>query len=203
MFDTHCDYKNARKINYNRWSDHKQVDELVSELVAGIESNKKEGYILNMKVLVMDLYHSHLTDPEQYLSYYRDKNHYDFKKRYKAGDRYVVNPHISYDYLIGAVKLLIAEGYISNKLGQNFYAENEGVYGFLPKMRSTPKLVELWSKYGLTPDMIGQWKKDDEVEVILLKAKTIKKKVPCIRYKKVDGVVKPVSYTHLTLPTKA
>ena len=189
MFDTHCDYKNARKINYNRWSEHTHVDKLVNDLVAGIESNKKEGYILNMKVLVMDLYHSHLTDPEQYLSYYRDKNHYDFKKRYQAGDKYVLNPHISYDYLIGAVNHLITEGYISNKPGQNFYAENKGVYGFLPKMRSTPKLVELWSKYGFTPDMIGQWKKDDDIEVILLKAKTIKKKIPCIRYKKVGGIV--------------
>jgi hypothetical protein len=107
----------------------------------------------------------------------------------KAGDKYVLNPHISYDYLIGAVKLLIAERYISNKPGQNFYAENEGVYGFLPKMRSTPKLVELWSKYGFTPDMIGQWKKDDDVEVILLKAKTRKKKIVRTIKKVVDGIM--------------
>ena len=187
--EIHCDYKNARTINYNRWSEHKQVDKLIQDLVAGIESNKQLGYIKNMKVLVMDLYHSHLTDPEQYLSYYRDKNHYDFQKRHKKGDRSVANPYISYDYFIGSVKFLIAEEYISNKPGQNFYNEDEGMYGFLPKMRATPKLVGLWRKYGLTPDMIGQWKKDDDVEVIQLKAKTIKKKVPCTRYKKIDGVI--------------
>ena len=56
-------------------------------------------------------------------------------------------------------------------------------------MRSTPKLVELWSKYGLTPDMIGQWKKDEDVEVILLKAKTRKKKIVRTIKKVVDGIV--------------
>ncbi|MEI8280495.1 MAG: hypothetical protein WCG87_12080 [Bacteroidota bacterium] len=116
MFDTHCDYKNARKINYNRWSDHKQVDELVSELVAGIESNKKEGYILNMKVLVMDLYHSHLTDPEQYLSYYRDKNHYDFKKRYKAGDipKAMVNYYLKVARQLMALEQVVIEVFEDN-----------------------------------------------------------------------------------------
>src|SRR5450631_1460022 len=98
MYEIPCDYKNARAIHYNRWSKHTQVDKLVLDLVAGIENRKVDGFIFNMKVLVLDLFHSFLTDPEQYLSYYRDNNQYDFKKRFKAGDRYVDNPHISYRY---------------------------------------------------------------------------------------------------------
>ena len=189
MHEIYCEYRNARTVHYNRWSEYTEVHELVLELVNVIESNKQSGYISNMKVLLLDLFHSFLTDPTQYVSYYRDKNHYDFKKRFKAGDRYVDNPHISYDYFVGSVDALLAGEYITNKPGRNFYNELEGVYGFLPKMRATPKLIALWRKHGWSAEMIGQWKPDNEVEVIILKAKTIKKKVPCIRYKKVDGVV--------------
>lgn len=189
MYETYCEYRNARTVHYNRWSTHTQVDGLVQELVAGIESRKKSDYTLNMKVLVLDLFHSYLTDPTQFISYYRDKNHYDFKKRFRDGDRYVDNPLISYDYFVGSADKLIAGKYIINKAGQKFYNELEGVHGFLPKMRATPKLVELWRKYGWTADMIGQWKPDSDVEVIILKAKTIKKQIERTIYEKVDGVV--------------
>lgn len=188
MHETYCEYRNARTIEYNRWSEHAAVNELAQELVADIKSRKRDGYIFNMKVLLLDLFHSFLTDPTQYVSYYRDNNHYDFKKRYQDGDRYVDNPHITRDYLVGSVKVLLAGEYITNKPGQNFYNEFEGVHGFLSKMRATPKLIELWRKYGWKADMIGQWKPDGEVEVIILKAKTVRKQIEWTYTEKVDGI---------------
>lgn len=176
MYDIQCDYKNSRNINYNRWSKHNKVELLIKDLVAGIESRKKSGYITNMKVLVLDLYHSYLTDPEQFIAYYRDKNHYDFKKRHKAEDRYVTNPHISYEYMVGSGDLLISHKLVANKRGQNFYDELEGVHGFLSRMRATPKLVKLWSQYGWNANMIEQWKQDKDLEVIILKDKPYEQK---------------------------
>jgi len=184
MSKTYNEYDNAKAVDYNRWSEHPQVDKLVLELVAGIKSRKKDGYIRNMKIVVMNLYYSYTADPTRYVSYYRDKNHFSPNNRRKHKDW---NPILRSQYFLGSVDELLKKELITNKRGYHVEVE-QGEYGDLPKMRATPKLVELWRKYGLTPDMIGKFMPDEELDVITLKSKTIKKKVPRTIKKLVDGI---------------
>lgn len=90
------EYNNSRVINYNRWSDCKEVDALVAVLLVNIKSRKKSGYKNALKVLLLDLYQSYVTDTEQYIGYFRDMDHYHFKSKVGDGDRYIINPHIAY-----------------------------------------------------------------------------------------------------------
>lgn len=185
MSKTYNEYDNARAVDYNRWSEHPQVDKLVLELVAGIENRKIKGYILNMKIVVMNLYYTYLADPTRYVSYYRGKPHYNIKNRRKHNDW---NPILTRQYFTGSVDELLKNNLITNKEGYHVEVE-QGEYGDLSKMRATPKLVELWRKYGVTPDMIGQWKPDKELDVITLKSKTKKKKVLRTISKLVEGIM--------------
>lgn len=185
MSKPYNEYDNAKAVDYNRWSEHPQVKKLVLELVAGIKSRKKGGYILNMRIVVMNLYYSYIANPTRYVSYYRDKTHFSPKNRKKHKSW---NPILSCQYFVGSVDELLEKEYITNKEGYHFDATAaHGEYGDLSKMRATPKLVDLWRKHGLTPDMISQCNPDGELDVITLKSKTTKKKVQRTVNKLVDG----------------
>jgi hypothetical protein len=165
MYTINNEYRNSRIVNYNRWSSYNEVDLLVKELLSGFKCRKKAVYLNNMKVLVLDLYHSYLVDKEQYVAFHRNKNHYRFS--IKSGDgRYIVNPHITHAGFTGAVDLLHDQGMISFKIGCHFYDEVMGEYGFLSRMRAEAKLVALWESHGLKPEMIQQYKPK---EVLVLK----------------------------------
>jgi hypothetical protein len=160
------EFNNSRVINYNRWSNAKEVDALVNELSSNITSRKKLGYSNAIKVLLLDLYQSYITDKDQYIGYYRDASHYNFKVKQGAKDRYVVNPYVTYDYLKGSVDMFLKLGLLSGKTGSHYYNKEIGEYGFLSRMRATDKLALLWQKHGFNPDMIHKYKQE---EVILLK----------------------------------
>ncbi|HXE96191.1 MAG TPA: hypothetical protein VN642_07290, partial [Dongiaceae bacterium] len=114
MSKTYNEYDNAKAVDYNRWSEHPQVDKLVLELVAGIKSRKKDGYIRNMKIVVMNLYYSYTADPTRYVSYYRDKNHFSPNNRRKHKDW---NPILRSQYFLGSVDELLKKELITNKRG--------------------------------------------------------------------------------------
>jgi hypothetical protein len=157
------EYNNSRVINYNRWSDCKEVDALVTVLLVNIKSRKKSGYKNALKVLLLDLYQSYVTDKEQYIGYFRDMDHYHFKSKVGEEDRYVVNPHIAYFSLVGAVDMLIDEKFIESKTGSHYESEVLGEYGYLSKMRATGKLASLWEEYGFTTDMIRKFKQEEVI----------------------------------------
>jgi len=164
------EYDNSRFINYNRWSNAKEVDALVTVLVANIKSRKKASYKNVLKVLMLDLYQSYVSDPEQYIGYIRDMAYYNFKVHIGDNDRYVVNSHIAYVCLVGAIDMLAKLEYVSSKTGQHFANEELGDNGFLSKMRATAKLASLWKEYGFTTDMIHRFRQE---EVITLKDKPV------------------------------
>lgn len=188
------EYNNSRVINYNRWSNAREVDALVNVLSANIKSRKKSGYKNALKVLLLDLYQSYITDPEQYIGYYRDPSHYLFKVTVGTDDRYVVNPHVTYDYLVGSVEMLIEHGYVKNKLGSHFVDVELGEYGYLSKMRATGKLASLWGRHGFTPDMIHKFRQE---EVIVLKDHPIEKTIKdrCTGKDKKVKVKNTIGYT--------
>ena len=170
-------YRNSRQVDYNRWSDAVQVDQLVDVLVAGMKANlcivKTPGYKNNMKTLLMELYHSYLTDQEQYIAFYRSTGHYKFKVKLSDdinANRYQKNFHITHTYFTGCIDYLTPE-YIEVSDGGSFRDGEGGSYGYLSRMRATAALVVLWEKYAFTPDMIKRFQPE---EVIILKDKVVK-----------------------------
>lgn len=160
MYEIIPEYSNSRRINYNRWSTAKEVGDLVAELGTLVTSRKNKDYLINMKVVVVDLYQAYLVDPTQYVAYFRGEEHYRFFSKYNA------NKNITYDYLVGSINLLAANGYIKNKPGGFFNTEEHGEYGFIARMRATDKLAALFGKYKLTPDMIGWFEYDSGLVVL-------------------------------------
>jgi hypothetical protein len=173
MYKINSEYSNSRHINYNRWSKNKEVDALVGHLLVTYNGRKKASYVINMKVLVLELYQSYLSDKDQYIGFHRGKDHYKFKD--DLGDeRYTVNPHIAWESFVGSVDLLLEQGYITQKVGRHFYDEELGEYGFLSRMRATEALVVLWQMFKFTPDMIQKFRQS---EVIKLKNLPIEKEI--------------------------
>lgn len=166
-------YRNSRKVDYNRWSDAAEVKSLVDVLIAGMKAElgikKYDAYRFNMKTLLMELYHSHLTDREQFIAYHRSMPHYNFKVYLdgkNVGNRYIKNPHITYMCFVGCIDYLDSKGYIENYNGGSFRDGEGGSYGYLSRMRATETLVALWREYGFTPGMIKRFQPE---ETIILK----------------------------------
>jgi hypothetical protein len=158
-------YANSQMIDYNRWSDHPEVDRLVAHLLENYPSRKKADFAANMKVVLLNLYQAYLSDPEKYIAYHRGAPHYTELKS-DAESRYHKNPHISQTKLVGVVDHLDSSALIENVDGGSFPDEHGGRHGFLSRMRATQTLVTLWQEYQLTPAMIGRFKPD---EVIILR----------------------------------
>lgn len=185
------EYSNSRVINYNRWSTYREVDALVNELSIHIASRKKAGYKHALKTVLLDLYQSYVADPEQYIGYFRYPGHYHFKVKVGVDDRYIVNPHMTYDYVKGVVEVLIEQKCVKSKTGSHFEDKELGEYGYLSKMRATYKLASLWQKHGFTTDMIQKFCQEEVIiqkglpveetvkDVRTGKDKKVKKKYPC------------------------
>lgn len=166
-------YRNSRKVDYNRWSDAAEVKSLVNVLIAGMKAErgikKCDGYKFNMKTLLMELYHSHLNDREQFLAYYRRPAEYNFKVNLAGKNienRYIKNPHISFTYFVGCIDYLASKDYVENIDGGYFRDGEGGSYGFNSRMRATDALVSLWGEYNFNPGMIKRFQPE---ETIILK----------------------------------
>lgn len=160
-------YQNSRPVNYNRWSNHKEVDALVDEIMSDFSaSRKKSDYMTNMKVLVLDLFESYCADPEQFIGCHRNNNHFKFKPKFGNADRYIKNPLVSAAYFVGAVNHLIKNEYVEYYEGGHFEDEQGFVHGFLSRIRPTSKFAEICSRYKLTLEMVRKFSED---ELIILK----------------------------------
>lgn len=96
------EYANSQIIDYNRWSDHPEVDRLVTYLLKNYQSRKRYDFAANMKVVLLNLYQSYLISSERYVAYHRGAVHYtDLKADVES--RYHKNPHISQTKLVGSL----------------------------------------------------------------------------------------------------
>jgi hypothetical protein len=171
-------FRNSRKVDYNRWSDAAEVIGLVDVLVAGMKAElgikKLDGYRLNMRTLLMELYHSNLTDKEQYIAFHRTKEHYKFKVTLAGKNiehRYNKNPHITYTCFVGCIEYLASKGYIEVSDGASFRDGEGGQYGYLSRMRATEALVSLWAEHRFDPGMIKRFQPE---ETMILKAPMVR-----------------------------
>lgn len=155
------EYANSQIIDYNRWSNHPEVDRLVTHLLKNYPSRKRYDFAANMKVVLLNLYQSYLISPERYVAYHRGAVHYtDLKADVES--RYHKNPHISQTKLVGVVDHLESCALIENAIG-GYFADENGSHGFLSRMRATQAFVELWQEYQLSPAMIGRFKPDEVI----------------------------------------
>lgn len=160
------EYDNFRWINLNRWSIAKEVNALVGYLVRGVGSRKLHGYLINMTALVLDLYHSYLCDPEQYLAYNRVEAAY---KGVGGGHPFIKNPNIAYHCLLKCIDYLFSAKLVENHEGGRFYDEEAKTYhSFVSRMRPLPDFMALVNEYGLKPEMISVFAPED---VVLLRGK--------------------------------
>lgn len=188
MSELTSEYKNSCLIDYNRWSLHKEVDALVDLVSSGWGSRKYKDFKINMKLLILNLYQSHLVDPSQYVSYFGDKGRYRFIRRYNP------NKIITHTYLTDAIKHLCATGYITHKRGGHFYDEiKHEYYGYTNKIRSTSQLVNLFREYKLTPEMIT-WFEDGAGLIIMKGLPYFKEYIDRKGKKKKRKIKDPVDY---------
>jgi hypothetical protein len=185
-------FRNSRLVNYNRWSEAKVVTKLAEQLVIEMKQAglavKIHGYVLNMKTLLVDLYHSYMTDKDQYVAYSGTTAAFNFKPslaKDKGDDRYNGNPHISFRCFTGCVQYLVSKDYIEDHPGGQFREEDGSSYGYLSRMRAKEALVALCQEYGFEPEMISLFKpeesiilKDNEETVeYVYRDKKVKKKI--------------------------
>jgi len=167
------EYENSRPFDYNRWSTYQEVNNLVNALVADMAKRQAGRYRLNMKVIVLDLYHSYLADPEQYIGFHRGSDYFKFTVEATKRKCHGKNPHITQEAFVGCVDYLIGQQYISYVEGKQFrHDDPKKQQGYLSRMRPTSKFAELISQYAVTPLMIGGF---SEEKVIVLKGKKPKK----------------------------
>ncbi len=169
------EYQNSRYVNYNRWSEHPEVIALVEKLMSDYPANRKiKGYKDNMRVLVLDLFESYSADPEQYIEYESDNNHFSFKK--EKLNRYTVNDLITAKYFKGAIDHLFDNEYVTNSTGRHFgYDEGDDEHGYLSRMRPTEKFAEICSRYKITLDMVGKYSEEEVIRLKYPKVKVNKK----------------------------
>jgi hypothetical protein len=198
IYKINAKYQNSRPVNYNRWSDCPEVIGLVEEIMTNFTASREvAGYKLNMLVLVLDLFESWYFDSEQQLGYYRNHNHYNFKRRVGVDDRYVLNPHITATCFVGAVKHLITNCHVINHPGGQFRDDfGNVVAAFVSRIEPTEKFVTLCQKHKLTIDMVGKF---SDAELIILKPEKDKRTQKQKDIDELAGMPKistaPVAYT--------
>ncbi|MEE8112833.1 MAG: hypothetical protein V3T23_00620 [Nitrososphaerales archaeon] len=156
---------NSRPLDIHRWSNHQQINALIDRLVYDIfglgiykRQTNMEKLKKHIKVVVLDLYMAHQTDPDMYVGYSRRAQDYSGKSRYSK-------LRISYRPLLKVVDALRSEelGYIEHHKG--FKDRNRG-RGYQSRMRATDKLISLFGSYVVKPCMVSR--ANDE-EIIILR----------------------------------
>lgn len=155
-------YANSILLDVYRWSDYPEVKRVCLHVLNQFpnigyslrQMNKK--FERHLRVVIINLYHGYLSDPDVFIAYARDKNTYS-TRRYKQ-------IHISYRPLMRVIDGLSELGLIEQKKG--FHDPRTGI-GFQSVMRATPRLVNLIESCAVAPCMIGR--SEIEPELIVLR----------------------------------
>lgn len=132
--DTGQQLRFSKRLDVHRWSDHPEVNELIDQIYAELNSSGNVGIRKrHLKVILLDLYVNWTVDPDLRTVYSRHPNDYD------AGSIYN-ELHISRT-TIGIADLLESAGYVEQAVG--FFNQERGA-GFRTRMWPTQSLVELF-----------------------------------------------------------
>ena len=133
------------------------MDEIYQSFLGNELNNNSGKTKATLKIVLLNLYSSSISDPELYVRYSRDENFY------RSANRYVCND-ISYQSLVTKViPGLLRLNLIDDQLG---FFDRETGKSFWSRMRSTKKLIQLFDKFNLKPWMLEV---NQEREIIRLK----------------------------------
>jgi len=190
MFEIYNEYNNFRQVEYSRASSCKEVDDLVSYLVSDAGYRKASGYMINMKLILLELYFTYNEDTTQYLAYYRNRKYYSSLSKVSDGSkRYGNSVNITATYFINSVEYLINENLVSYKVGGRFRKDETGneYYAFLSRIRATDRLVSLWNDYKWQPNMLTLSKPEGLIRLKSVTMKTVNKYGRTVKYNKLIG----------------
>lgn len=149
------DYRNSCPLDVHLWSDDKEVVNCVDAMCKVLEYQTSKAR-KHMKVVLLNLYRSYITDSAMWVGYSRNSSAYQIHRRY--------NPQaIKYDVLTNVVEKLLQQDYIEHKKGFNDRVSGRG---FQSRMRATVKLMEHLSSFGVKSYMI---RRHDMEELIIFK----------------------------------
>lgn len=155
-------YAHSILLDVYRWSDYPEVKRACLHIFNQFHDigyslrQMNEKLERHLRVVIINLYHGYLTDPDLFIGFARDKNVYA-KRRYKR-------IHISYRPLVRAIDGLHELGLIEQKKG--FHDPRTGK-GFQSVIRATSKLIGLIESHAVAPSMIGR--SDAALELIVLR----------------------------------
>ena len=149
---------NSRPLDVYRWSDHPEVKQLIDQLW-GVFTEKypehvqtkrgtkpKSSLKIQFKVLILDLYVSHLEDPLQWIGMHQSPSHFEgVNSRYNS-------LHIS-PILITYRQQLDELGWIEFKRGR--YSRENPKWNFVSRLRASSWLQDQFSSLSLIADDIG------------------------------------------------
>ncbi len=145
---------------FDRWriSEHKSIKQVERTVLAkiktkGIPVPDKNKFSVHLKMILLDLFVSNLSDPKQYIAISRDKN------RYVEGTRYQ-SLYMSYSYTIAALDCLVKCKYIEQHKGF------KDVVGRMTRIKAKPNLIELFNTHKL---MLYMVKRKPDTQLIHLK----------------------------------
>lgn len=166
------EYENSQPFDVHKWSDYPEVNKVVNIIFDEIIFLDviHKSYLGNadyrakvkkyIKVLAVDLYVNHLSDPTRYLSYPR--NHNALKNnRYNA---IFIKP----DLLVKMVDWFNSLGYVQNKIGHYFSNSKRQ-----SRVRATDKLIDLVRNRGLVSPLMIKTHKDTETIILRDKKKKV------------------------------
>lgn len=154
---TFDDYMNSALFDVHRWSEYPEVlavrKQMLEEL--GFKGTKKE--INHVTVVLLNLYYTYCLDPDMWVMYSRDRNDYNYGKRYNK-------LFIKYDILIDTVDKFMELGYIEGVKG--FNDRRPGGQSYAPRIKATAKLIDvIENRHAATFEMIGKYAPDEMIEL--------------------------------------
>ena len=159
---------NSRPLDVHRWSEYPEVKHATKELCEKLElSTDKEKK--HCRVILLDLYHCHLTDPEKYIGVSLNSRSYEMDERYNK-------LHIKYDILERVVDRLQNSGYIEFHIGFNDRVRGIGKQ---TRIRANKELLDLIKSHQVAKEMIARCE-DEEIILMRDKVNGKQKDVPYI-----------------------
>ena len=125
------------------------VDYLYEQLIGYELKNNSRKTKDTLKIVLLNLYSTYLSDPRLFLRYSRDETFYsNWIRRY-------VGTSLKYQSLVTKViPALLRLKLIEDHKG--FHDRREFGRGFQSRMRAKPKLIKLFDQFGLQPWMLSR-----------------------------------------------
>jgi hypothetical protein len=149
----HPDLARSRPFNTNRWGEGDRIDALIEAFFGELRATEvarhgnERRMRQHLRVVLLDLYASFLSDPMRFVAYSRNRNQYVRPERYNR-------LKIAYRPLMRVIDGLIELGYIENHGG--FLDRTTGI-GRQSRMKATQKLIHVMRLcFGVTPQIISE-----------------------------------------------